>query len=117
MAGEQRGTPTIAAALALAVGVLCVLGWVARLGFLANLLSRPVLVGYMAGIAVLMIVSQLGKVTGIAIEGELGGRASCARLATQLDQVHLADPAARRRASWCCCSLGQPLARRASPDR
>ena len=29
-------------------------------GFLANLLSNPVLIGYMAGIAVLMIVSQLG---------------------------------------------------------
>ena len=59
-----------AAALALAVGVICVLGWVARLGFLANLLSRPVLVGYMAGIAILMIVSQLGKVTGIEVEGD-----------------------------------------------
>jgi MFS superfamily sulfate permease-like transporter len=33
---------------------------------LADLLSKPVLVGYMAGIAVLMIVSQLEKVTGLA---------------------------------------------------
>ena len=62
-----RSGADIAAALALAVGGFCVLGWVARLGFLADLLSRPVLVGYMAGIAVMMIVSQLGKVTGIAV--------------------------------------------------
>ena len=60
----------IAALLALAVGVVCVLAWLARLGFLAELLSKPVLVGYMAGIAALMIVSQLGKITGIDVEGE-----------------------------------------------
>ena len=42
----------------------------ARLGFLADLLSKPVLVGYMAGIAVLMIVSQLEKVTGVPVSGD-----------------------------------------------
>ena len=47
----------------------------ARLGFLADLLSKPVLVGYMAGVAVLMIVSQLGKVTGVPVDrGRLRGR-------------------------------------------
>ncbi|MDV3222209.1 SulP family inorganic anion transporter [Intrasporangium sp.] len=59
----------VAALLALAVGVVCVLAWLARLGFLAELLSKPVLVGYMAGIAALMVVSQLGKITGIDVEG------------------------------------------------
>lgn len=58
----------VCALLAIAVGVVCLAGWVARLGFLANLLSRPVLVGYLVGVAVLMIVSQLGKVSGIAPE-------------------------------------------------
>jgi sulfate permease, SulP family len=48
-----------AAALAIAVGAVCLVGWLARLGFLANLLSHPILTGYMAGIAVLMIISQL----------------------------------------------------------
>jgi len=60
----------VAALLALAVGAVCLLAWVARLGFLANLLSHPVLIGYMAGIAVLMIVSQLGKVTGLEVSGD-----------------------------------------------
>lgn len=63
------GAANAAAALALTVGVFCVLGWLGRLGFLATLLSRPVLVGYLAGIAVLMVVGQLGKVTGIRVEG------------------------------------------------
>lgn len=57
----------VAALLAIAVGLICLIGWVARLGFLAELLSRPLLVGYMAGIAVLMIVSQITRATGIPV--------------------------------------------------
>ena len=60
----------LAAALAVVTGVLCVLGWVFGLGFLADLLSRPVLVGYLAGVAVLMVVSQLDSLTGTEVEGE-----------------------------------------------
>ncbi|HEX3206596.1 MAG TPA: SulP family inorganic anion transporter, partial [Propionibacteriaceae bacterium] len=70
VAGDQQHYPETAAALALAVGAICLICWLARLGFLANLLSHPVLIGYMAGIAVLMIVSQLGKVSGISVEGD-----------------------------------------------
>ncbi len=69
VADDQQFYAEAAAALALAVGAICLICWVARLGFLANLLSHPVLIGYMAGIAGLMIVSQLGKVSGIAVEG------------------------------------------------
>ena len=68
--GDPERYASMAAALAIAVGVVCLLGYVGRLGFLADLLSRPVLVGYMAGIAVLMIVSQLGKLSGITVQGE-----------------------------------------------
>lgn len=70
VAGDPDRYAAVAAALALAVGGLCLLGRVVRLGFLADLLSRPVLVGYLAGIAVLMIVSQLGRLTGMAVEGD-----------------------------------------------
>jgi len=62
---DPRLRPAIAAALALAVAVLALVAWAARLGFLADLLSRPVLVGYMAGVAVAMVVSQLPNVTAI----------------------------------------------------
>ena len=57
----------LAAALCLVVSGLCLLGWLGRLAFLAELLSRPVLVGYMSGVAGIMIVSQLGKLTGIEV--------------------------------------------------
>ncbi|GAB1516719.1 SulP family inorganic anion transporter [Actinophytocola sp. KF-1] len=69
-AGDPARYAALAAVLALLVGVLCVLGAAARLGFLADLLSRPVLVGYMAGLAVLMIVGQLGTVTGVRLDGD-----------------------------------------------
>lgn len=59
-----------AATLALLVGVICVVAGLLRLGFLANLLSRPVLVGYLAGIAAMMVASQLGRLTGVAVTGE-----------------------------------------------
>ncbi|HEU4491746.1 MAG TPA: sulfate permease [Jiangellales bacterium] len=68
-AGDPARYASLAAALALVVAVLCVLGWVARLGFLGELLSKPVLVGYLAGVAVIMIVSQLDTVTGVEVEG------------------------------------------------
>jgi SulP family sulfate permease len=69
-AGEPERYAALAAALAGLVGLVCVVAWVARLGFLADLLSRPVLVGYMAGVALLMVVSQLGKLTGLVVRGD-----------------------------------------------
>jgi high affinity sulfate transporter 1 len=69
-AGDPARYATLAAALALVVGGLCLVARVARLGVLAELLSKPVLIGYLAGIAVLMIVSQLSKVTGVPVSGD-----------------------------------------------
>jgi high affinity sulfate transporter 1 len=68
--GDPARYAALAAALALVVGGVCLLAFVVRLGVLADLLSKPVLVGYLAGVAVLMIVSQLGKLTGVPVEGE-----------------------------------------------
>jgi sulfate permease, SulP family len=59
----------LAAMLAILVGLVCFVGYIARLGFLANLLSKPILIGYMAGVAVIMIAGQLGKISGISIHG------------------------------------------------
>jgi high affinity sulfate transporter 1 len=56
----------IAAALALAVAAVSLVAWLARLGFLADLLSRPVLVGYLAGVAVTMVASQMPNLAGVS---------------------------------------------------
>ena len=69
-AGDPGRYAALAAAAALVVGVICFVGGLIRLGLLADLLSRPVLIGYMAGVAAIMIASQLGKVSGVDVEGE-----------------------------------------------
>ncbi|MCW0214143.1 MAG: SulP family inorganic anion transporter [Pseudonocardia sp.] len=69
-AGDPARYAQLAAGLAVVVGIVCVIGRFARLGFLADLLSRPVLVGYMAGIALIMIFGQLGALTGTEVVGD-----------------------------------------------
>lgn len=86
-AGDPARYAALAALLALLVGVLCLLGALARLGFLADLLSRPVLVGYMAGVAFIMIIGQLGKVTGVPVDGD-STIAELWSFLTHLDQAH-----------------------------
>ncbi|MFJ9351203.1 SulP family inorganic anion transporter [Streptomyces sp. NPDC101237] len=68
-AGDPGRYAPLAAALAVAVGLLCLVARVVRLGFLADLLSRPVLIGYMAGVAMIMTVDQLPKLTGVRTAG------------------------------------------------
>jgi high affinity sulfate transporter 1 len=69
-AGDPARYAALAAALAIMVGLLCLIAYAARLGFVADLLSKPILVGYLAGVAVIMIVGQLGKLTGVPVEGD-----------------------------------------------
>lgn len=71
LAGGDAGRyATLAATLAVVVGGLCLVAWAARLGFVADLLSKPVLIGYLAGVALLMMVDQLPRLTGVPVEGE-----------------------------------------------
>ncbi len=58
----------LAAMLALLVGACFLLAWVARLGWLADYFSRPVLVGYIHGVAVVLVCGQLGKLLGLDID-------------------------------------------------
>lgn len=67
--GDARRYATLAAVLALLVGAICLVAAVARLGILADLLSKPVLVGYLAGTAGIMIAGQLGRVSGVPVTG------------------------------------------------
>jgi SulP family sulfate permease len=69
-AGDVGRYARIAAELALVFGLFCLVAWLLRLGFVAELLSRPVLVGYLAGVATIMVFGQLGKVTGTRVTGD-----------------------------------------------
>jgi SulP family sulfate permease len=63
--GDDR--VVVSAAIAVIVSLLCFLANVLRLGFIANFLSRPVLVGFMTGISLSILVGQIGRLTGIRI--------------------------------------------------
>ncbi len=86
-AGDSGRYAALAAMLAVLVGLVCFTGGLLRLGFIADLLSRPVLIGYMAGVALIMIAGQLGKLTGTPVTGE-GFVAELRSLAAALPNVH-----------------------------
>src|SRR5580704_9469174 len=63
--GDPKHAAALAAILALASGVLLLLGSRLKLGRAADFLSKPVLVGYMTGAALILVVSQLRSLLGI----------------------------------------------------
>lgn len=67
--GNPSRYAALAAALAVLVGLYCLLAWLLHLGFVADLLSKPVLVGYLAGVAVILTAGQLHRITGIEVTG------------------------------------------------
>ena len=68
--GDPGRLAMLCATLGVMVGVLCIAAGLLRLGFVANFLSKPVIVGFMHGVALVIIGSQLPKVLGIRAEGE-----------------------------------------------
>ena len=68
--GDPERTLALCSGLSLVVAGWCLVGRLLKLGVVADLLSEPLLVGYLAGGAVLMVVGQLGRVTGTEVEGE-----------------------------------------------
>ncbi|MDI2090872.1 SulP family inorganic anion transporter [Commensalibacter oyaizuii] len=54
-----------AAAIAIAVGIISIIAGKLRFGFIANFLSRPILTGYLAGVGIELMITQLPVVTGI----------------------------------------------------
>ena len=61
---------TVASAMALVSGLVCVLAGLFRLGFVTELLSKPIRYGYMNGIALTVLISQLPKLFGFSIESK-----------------------------------------------
>ena len=69
-AGDGQRALALAGMVALVSGVLCVAAGVARLGFVTELLSTPIRHGYMNGIALAVLVSQLPTLFGVDIEAD-----------------------------------------------
>ena len=77
----------LAAMLAILVGAVSLLGRIARLGFITDLLSKPVLVGYLLGATLIVIASQLGKIFGISLESDKFFQ-QIIELISRLDETH-----------------------------
>ncbi|NRP17312.1 putative sulfate transporter [Ensifer adhaerens] len=86
--GLTASRTTVAALLAMIVGGLCLAARLARLGILATFLSRPILTGFFAGISLSILVSQIGRVTGLKI-GSDGLIGPIFELLGKLDAIHL----------------------------
>ena len=87
--GDPLRAVALAGMMAVVSGIVCILAGAARLGFVTELLSKPIRYGYMNGIALTVLISQLPKLFGFSIEGDgplrklwavmqgiLGGRAN-----------------------------------------
>jgi high affinity sulfate transporter 1 len=67
--GDPSRAVAIASGMAVVSGLSCIAIGIARLGFVTELLSKPIRYGYMNGIALTVLLSQLPKLLGFSIQG------------------------------------------------
>lgn len=68
--GDPIRAAMLAAMMALVSGAVLIVAGIARLGFVTELLSKPIRYGYMNGIALTVLISQLPRLLGFSIESE-----------------------------------------------
>jgi high affinity sulfate transporter 1 len=95
-AGDPGRAIALAGAMALVSGLICIVAGLARLGFVTELLSKPIRYGYMNGIALTVLISQLPKLFGFSIESHGPLR----------DLRATAEGVVEGRANWTAFALG-----------
>ena len=68
--GDPDRAVALASVLALMTGAITVLAAVAKLGFIADLLSKPTMIGYMNGLALTILIGQLPKLLGFSVDAQ-----------------------------------------------
>lgn len=68
--GDPARAIALSSVLAILVGVIMVVAGLAKFGFIADLLSKPTQIGYMNGLALTIVISQLPKLLGFSIDAE-----------------------------------------------
>jgi high affinity sulfate transporter 1 len=68
--GDPMRAVALAGAMAVVSGLVCVLAGILKLGFITELLSKPIRYGYMNGIALTVMISQLPKLLGFSIDAD-----------------------------------------------
>jgi len=89
-AGDPARAIALASMMAIVSGAVCIVAGLARLGFVTDLLSKPIRYGYMNGIALTVLLAQLPKLFGFRIESSGPFRDFWAIVTSALDgKVHL----------------------------
>jgi high affinity sulfate transporter 1 len=94
--GDPARAVTIASLMAVVSGLACILVGLTRLGFVTELLSKPIRYGYMNGIALTVLISQLPKLFGFSIDGTGPLR----------DIARIAEAVTGGKANWVAFSIG-----------
>jgi high affinity sulfate transporter 1 len=68
--GEPQRAVAVAGMMAIVSGTVCVVAGLARLGFITDLLSKPIRYGYMNGIALTVLLSQIPKLFGFSVKAK-----------------------------------------------
>jgi high affinity sulfate transporter 1 len=95
-AGDPERAVTVASLMAVVSGLVCILIGALRLGFITELLSKPIRYGYMNGIALTVLVSQLPKLFGFSIESKGPLR----------DIVRISESVLDGRTNWTAFAVG-----------
>ncbi|MEZ5225248.1 MAG: SulP family inorganic anion transporter [Acidimicrobiales bacterium] len=70
-AGDPDRAVALAGALSIGAGLVALAAGIGKFGFVTELLSMPVRIGYLNGIAVVVIIGQLPKLLGISVESDM----------------------------------------------
>jgi len=95
-AGDPMRAVTVASLMAVVSGLVCILVGLMRLGFVTELLSKPIRYGYMNGIALTVLISQLPKLFGFSIDSEGPLR----------DLLRIAESILAGQANWTAFTVG-----------
>jgi high affinity sulfate transporter 1 len=94
--GDASRAVALAATMALVSGLVCILVGLMRLGFITELLSKPIRYGYMNGIALTVLISQLPKLFGFSIDSTGPLR----------DLLQIARSVLAGQVNWTACAIG-----------
>jgi high affinity sulfate transporter 1 len=94
--GDPMRAVALASMMAVVSGLVCILVGVMRLGFVTELLSKPIRYGYMNGIALTVLISQLPKLFGFPVDG----------VGPLRDLAQIAESVLGGQANWTAFAVG-----------
>ncbi len=94
--GDPMRAVALASMMAVVSGIVCIMAGVVHLGFITELLSKPIRYGYMNGIALTVLISQLPKLLGFSIDAEGPFRSLLA----------IGEAVLHGKVNWIACAVG-----------